>query len=371
MIKRKICCFCERWASGGIESFLYNSLSQMDLSNLEVEVVAAELEKNDLTPKLEAMGVRFIRLSGNLRNMTKNHRLFRLLLRQRQYDVVHLNLFQGLALYYGRIARQEGVPVRIAHSHNEDLRKSPTRWFKMLLHRLGRHCFAGDATGLWACSSAAASFLFGSQKDFTFIPNGIDTARFQFNAHLRQTLRREMGLENCFVLGHVGRLCSQKNQRFLLDVLAQLLPPHPHIRLLLVGDGEDRNMLQSHAVKLGIENRVIFCGRSQQVEQLLWIMDVFLLPSLFEGLPVAAVEAQTAGLPVLCAQSLSKEVKLTENLCFLPLEDGAQAWARKALTMKACNRESAAETIRKAGFESRTVAQRIGNAYLGINDGTV
>lgn len=375
MGKRKICCFCQRWASGGIESFLYNALSQMDLTGLEVDIVAATLTKGDLSARLEELGVGFYQLSGNLHDMAGNHRLFRQLLRQRQYDVLHLNLYEGLSLYFCRIARQEGVPVRIAHSHNENLRQSPIRWVKLLLHRLGRRCFTEDTTALWACSIAAADFLFAAkplqQRGFSFIPNGIDTARFRFNAHLRQTLRREMGLEDCFVLGHVGRLCSQKNQRFLLDVLAQLIPLHPHSRLLLVGDGEDRNMLQSHAVKLGIENRVIFCGRSQQVEQLLWVMDVFLLPSLFEGLSVAAVEAQAAGLPVLCAQSLSKEVKLTENLCFLPLEDGAQAWARKALTMKACNRESAAETVRKAGFESRTVAQRIGNAYLGINDGTV
>lgn len=370
MGKRKICCFCERWASGGIESFLYNSLSNMDLSDLEVEIVAAQLEKNDLSHKLEAMGIRFTQLSGNLRSMAENCRLFRNLLRQRQYDVVHLNLYQGLSLYYGRIARQEGVPVRIAHSHNENLRKSPGRWLKLLLHRLGRRCFTGDATALWACSKAAASFLFGSQRDFTFIPNGIDTQRFRFNEDIRQTLRREMGLENCLVLGHVGRLCAQKNQQFLLEVLAKLLPIHPDSRLLLVGEGEDRALLERRVKELGIGNRVIFYGRSQQVERLLWVMDVFLLPSLFEGLPVAGVEAQAAGLPVLCAENLSKEVKLTGNLRFLPLETGAEAWSREVLTMNAQNREDNAEIVRKAGFESRFVAQEIENAYLGRTDGT-
>lgn len=370
MGKRKICCFCERWASGGIESFLYNSLSNMELSNLEVEIVAARLERNELSHKLEAKGIRFTQLSGNLRSMAENHRLFRNLLRQRQYDVVHLNLYQGLSLYYGRIARQEGVPVRIAHSHNENLRKSPGRWLKMLLHRLGRRCFTGDATALWACSKAAASFLFGSQRDFTFIPNGIDTERFRFNEDVRQTLRREMGIENCLVLGNVGRLCAQKNQQFLLEILAKLLPTHPDSRLLLVGEGEDRELLEKRAEELGIENRVIFYGSSQQVERLLWAMDVFLLPSLFEGLPVAGVEAQAAGLPVLCAENLSKEVKLTGNLRFLPLKNGAEAWSREVLTMNAQNREDNAEIVRKAGFESRIVAQEIENAYLGRTDGT-
>lgn len=363
MRKRKICLFCQRWASGGIESFLYNCLVRMDLTQLEVDIAAIRLERGSLSAKLEELGVRFYRLS-------ESPCLFRRLLRQRQYDVVHLNLFQGLSLYFCRIARQEGVTVRIAHSHNENLRQSPLRWAKLLLHRLGRRCFSADATVLWACSNAAADFLFGSQKHFTFIPNGIDTARFRFNEDIRQTLRRQMGLEDCFVLGHVGRLCSQKNQRFLLEVLAQLLPQHPHSRLLLVGDGEDKQALQRHAQTLGIEQQVIFYGNSQQVEQLLWVMDGFALPSLFEGLSVAAVEAQAAGLPVLCAEHLSKEVKLTENLRFLPLEAGAAAWAAEILTMKAQNREEDAGIVQKAGFDARTVARRIENTYWGKTDGT-
>lgn len=373
MGKRKICCFCQRWASGGIESFLYNCLTRMDLTQLEVDIVAARLERDSLSAGLEKLGVGFYQLSGNLQNMAENHRLFRKLLRQRQYDVVHLNLYQGLSLYFCRIARQEGVAVRIAHSHNENLRQSPIRWAKLLLHRLGRR-FIPDATALWACSGAAADFLFErhalDKMGCALIPNGIDTARFRFNAQLRQTLRREMGLEDCFVLGHVGRLCSQKNQRFLLDVLARLLPLHPHSRLLLVGDGEDGPALQRRAQKLGIQQQVIFYGKSQQVEQLLWVMDVFALPSLFEGLSVAAVEAQAAGLPVLCAENLSKEVKLTGNLRFLPLEAGAAAWAAEIMTMKAQNREEDAKIVRKAGFEARTVARRIENAYLGRPDGT-
>ncbi len=361
MGKRKICCFCQRWASGGIEAFLYNCLARMDLTQLEVDIVAARLERNGLSARLEELGVQFYQLSGNLHDTARNHRLFRKLLRQRQYDVVHFNLYQGLSLYYCRIARQEGVPVRIAHSHNENLRQSPGRWLKLLLHRLGRRCFTADATALWACSKGAAGFLFGEKKDFSLIPNGIDTARFRFNAEERQTLRREMGLENCFVLGHVGRLCSQKNQRFLLDVLARLVPLRPNSRLLLIGNGEDREALERHAQKLGVENRVIFYGRSNQVERLLWVMDVFALPSLFEGLAVAAVEAQAAGLPVLCAKGLSQEVKLTGKLKFLPLD--ADAWAAEILTMGAENREKDAETVRKAGFEAQAVACQIQAAY--------
>lgn len=357
MPKRKICCFCERWADGGIESFLCSTLSRMDLRNLEVDIVAARLERSELSAKLEALGVTFRELSGQLQNIPENHRLFRRLLRQRQYDVVHLHIYQGLSLYYCRIARQEGVTVRIAHSHNENLRKSRGRWLKLLLHRLGRHCFTGDATALWACSKGAAAFLFGEDRTFTFIPNGIDTGRFRFHAGMRQKLRGELGLDG-FVLGHVGRLCSRKNQRFLLDIL-----PHcPGMRLLLVGDGEDREALTLHARELGAENRVMFYGKTRQVERLLWAMDAFALPSLFEGLSVAAVEAQCAGLPVLCAEGLSPEVKLTESLRFLPPEPAV--WAAQLMAAsEAKDREAAADVIRAAGFEAGEVARQIEAAY--------
>lgn len=371
MRKRKICCFCERWAEGGIESFLYNLL-QTDLTELEVDVVAARLEKNDWSSQLEARGVRLIPLSGSLGKLTVNHRRFRRLLRQRQYDVVHLNLYQGLSLYYARIARQEGIPVRIAHSHNAALRKSSTRGLKLLLHRMGRRCFTKDATALWACSEAAADFLFhGAGQKISFVPNGIDTHRFEFDPAVRQALRRKLGLTHCLVLGNVGRLCTQKNQAFLLEVFAQLVQLHPESRLLLVGDGEDRAKLEHRAGELGIGSRVIFYGHSQQVEQLLWAMDVFALPSLFEGLPLAAVEAQAAGLPVLCAQGLSKEVKITEDLHFLPLEAGAKPWADRVLDLasRSTHREQAAEAVRKAGFEAQAVARQIMQVYLRRDHG--
>lgn len=372
MGKRKICCFCERWSSGGIESFLCNLLEQMDLTKMEVDIVAAEWNESAFSVRLKEKGIHFVQLSGSMHNLRRNHRMFRKLLRQRRYDVVHLNLYQGLSLYYARIARQECVPVRIVHSHNEALRRSFLKPVKLLLHRWGRRCFTPDATALWACSKAAADFLFGPHKAVTLIPNGIDTDRFRFDGDIRQAMREELGLTDSLVLGTVGRLCSQKNQIFLLEVFARLIQLRPDSRLLLVGEGEDREMLERRAAQLGIQTKTIFCGRSAEVERLLWAMDVFALPSLFEGLSVAAVEAQAAGLPVLCSSGLSREVKLTKTTSFMPLETGPKAWADKIMKMSHCetNRERCADVVSAAGFEARVVAQSISEAYLGRNDGT-
>ena len=372
MGKRKICCFCERWASGGIESFLCNALEQLDLSELEVDIVAAKLDKSEYTARLERVGVGFRQLSGSLRDLPENYRSFRRLLWKQRYDVAHFHLYQGLSLAYCRIARQEGVPVRIVHSHNEALRPSLTKPLKLLLHRWGRKRFSGDATQLWACSQAAAEFLFGAGSVFTVIPNGIDTARFRFDSQARRQLREELGLGDCLTIGNVGRLCSQKNQEFLLDIFTQLVQQRPDSRLVLVGDGKDRRKLEHRAAALGINGQVIFYGQTVRVAPLLCAMDVFVMPSLFEGLPLAVLEAQASGLPVLCSQGLSEEVKLTDLVDFLSLDAGPKAWAERmaAHSQRTSDREHYADVVAAAGFDAKTVAQRIGQVYLGRNDGT-
>lgn len=354
---KRICCFCESWESGGIESFLHNVLLHMDLSEMEVDIVASSVRKSIFTADLAAKGIRFVELSGNLRNL-KNVRLFRQLLRDRKYDVVHFNLFQGLSLYYVQIAKEEGVPVRIAHSHNTTLRKSMGRMIKLVLHSFGVLFFSGAATDWWACSRAAAEFLFSSkilkQKGFRFIPNGIETAKFRFDKNTRDSVRSKLGLTDSFVIGHVGRLCYQKNQEFLLDVFVEVLKRSPESRLLLIGEGEKKSRLKEKASELGISEKVVFFGVTDRVEQLMWAMDVFAFPSLFEGLGIVAVEAQAAGLPVVCSEYIPKEAMATRLASRCEIGNGIAAWADCLLKNKDCGletRESANKDICMTGFD--------------------
>lgn len=371
MRKKRICCFCETWQSGGIESFLYNVLTHMDLSGLEVDVVAARLEDSVFTRRLEEAGVHFRQLSGSPRRLWTNWRMFRALLEKRDYDVVHLNIYHGLSLKYAQLASRAGVPVRIAHSHNTDLRKSAARPLKLWLHRRAKARCTRFATQLWACSSGAARFLFAeaalAEKGFQFIPNGIDTGRFRFDPAAREQVRAELGMERSFVVGNVGRLCAQKNQDFLLDVFAELVKQAPESRLLLVGEGEQRPALEQKARRLGISGAVIFYGLSQNVERLLWGMDVLVMPSRFEGLPVTAVEAQAAGLPCVLSSEITAECAVTGDVAFLPLSAEAGAWARQLLCVKTSppDRLAAAEKVRAAGFDTASVARQIQREFVG------
>ncbi len=369
--RKRVCCFCEKWASGGIESFICNVLTRIDLEQLQVDIVSSSIEKSIFTPILQEKGIRFFELSGNSKRSRNNHHYLRKLMEEHNYDVFHLNAFQGLSLSYLNIAQQTGVPIRIAHSHNTSLRRSLTKPIKMMLHTRAKKIYTSAATELWACSHNAAEFLFERQvlahEGFNFIPNGIDTQRFRFNVEMREKMRKELGLGEAFVIGNVGRLCYQKNQIFLLDVFAELLKSNPKGRLLLVGDGEDRRYLEEKAHRLDIFDKVIFFGLAEHIEHLLWAMDVFVLPSHFEGLPVVGVEAQASGLPCVFSDTVARECELINSTKFLSLSSSHSIWSKVILHARAqTNRIEASDIVKAVGFDIGTIAKQIESSYLGI-----
>ena len=366
---KRICCFCERWESGGIESFLNNVLSRLDMQQVEVDIVAADLQESIFTKGLREKGISFYELSGRQQDLVKNWKMFRELLAARHYDVVHINAFQGLSLYYARLAKQAGVPVRIAHSHNTALRQSRTRWLKMILHNLGRKHFSSDATDWWACSTEAARFLFSKSvveaEQYRFIPNGIETQRFCFDSETRKRIRTELGVGNSLLIGNVGRLCYQKNQEFLLDVFRQVLDEEPSAHLLLVGSGDQEEMLRQRAKSFGILDRVIFYGVTDQIQTLFWAMDVFAFPSRFEGLGIVAVEAQASGLPVVCSEQVPMQANVTDLFQSVGLDQGATVWAQRLRNMvRPVCREGYAKAVADAGFHVDAVSRGIQKEYL-------
>ena len=368
--KVRVCCLCERWESGGIESFLCNVLSQMDMRGIQVDIAAAELMESIFTEPLKKHGVRFFELSGSQRNLRGNYSRFKELLEKERYDVVHLHIFHGLSLYYAVLAERAGVPVRIVHSHNTALRKSLTRPVKQLIHGVARERYTRAATDLWACSAAAAEFLFSKRiltaRGYRFIPNGLETERFQFDPVVRLMVRRELGFEDQFVIGNIGRLCYQKNQSFLLDIFAEVQKQKPESRLLLVGEGEAHFRLEQQVEQLGLTEKVLFYGTTNHVEQLYWAMDVFVFPSRFEGLGIAVVEAQTAGLPVVCSEHVPREACVTSLFHSLPLAAGAEKWGDTLLQLLdgPMERQKYAAKIKNSGFDAFDVSERIGRYYM-------
>lgn len=365
--KRKICIFCQTWESGGIESFLYTLLHHIDLSHVEIDIVVENLKESVFQSSLEQLDVTFYELSGSTRHIVSNYRRFAALMQRRKYDVLHLNVFQAQAMMYLPLAKHNQIPIRIVHSHNTALRDSRTQQLKLWIHYGASRIFSRYATDWWACSSAAARFMFPkqiiSQDLYCFVPNGIELKKFRFDLQVRKKIREALGLNQCFVIGNVGRLCHQKNQAFLLDFLPEIRKKIPESKLILVGTGDDLLKLRQRANDRELSDHVIFCGTCSHVEQLLWSMDVFAFPSRFEGLGIGLIEAQAAGLPAVCSDQIPPEAIVSSDTVCLPLCD-RDAWIQTLVQLHGRHhfRDYGNSDLRK--FDAAHVGRWVEEKYL-------
>ena len=366
---RRVCIFCETWKSGGIESFLHSVLTHMDLTRIRVDLVASEICDSVFTSELKDLGVSFLPLSGNQHRRIKNFFLFSKLLSKEKYDVVHLNAFHAVSLFYLAIARKAGVPVRIAHSHNSALRNSFLKPLKLLIHRISSYLLSDNATDYWACSEIAAKFMFSRRclklHSWRFIPNGIDAARFSFSPSARQSIRESLSLTDKLVIGHIGRLCYQKNQIFLLQLLSEIKNDRPDTVLLLVGEGESHKSLAEKARELNLSDSVIFYGVTKHPEELYSAMDLFTFPSIFEGLGIAALEAQASGLPTLCSENVPPEAAVTELFRHLPMD--ISVWRDAVMNQPlVAHREEYCQTVLQSEFDIHQVSSNLYAKYAEL-----
>ena len=196
--------------------------------------------------------------------------------------------------------------------------------------------------------------------------NAIDTSKFSYNLEIRNKIREHEKLEDKFVVGHVGRFVNQKNHSFLLKIFYEIHKADENSVLMLLGDGPLRESIKEEARDLGLENSVRFLGIKENVNEYMQAMDVFLLPSFYEGLPVVGVEAQTAGLRCIFSTNVTKEAKLTDNVEYLDLDDGEKVWAEVALKSKNFDRKNTASIIIKKGFDIKYEAKKLEDYYLGL-----
>lgn len=292
---------------------------------------------------------------GFLRNLKQ-------LMREYPYQAVHAHTMFSIG-WAMLAAKQMGVPVRIAHAHSalRDGSGVVKTAYETAMRLLIRLC----ATDLIGCGVDAGNRLFGNRtfkKCGKLILNGIDTEQFAFSAEMRQRMRERLNLSDSFVIGHVGHLAEVKNQVFLLRMLPELRKRKVNAVLLLLGDGEDRTMLEAETERLGISERVIFTGNVNNVQDYLCAMDVFAFPSLYEGMPLSIVEVQANGLPCVISDRVPKDVFLTDLLRPVSLES-ADEWAEALCTVQRREPERYAEELKRAGFDVQTAIQKFYQLY--------
>ena len=349
---------------GGVENFLMAYCGRMDKKRVRFDFLS-RYEDAAYADKRREIGKTYV-IPRRSEDPVKYYRAIRAFFEQhaKEYDVIWDNECMFNDMTPLKLAAEYGIPVRIAHSHNpQNSDPSLKGKGRGLLHRMQRRGMARYANVLWACSEESAKWACPAMDlPFTVVPHAIDAADYRFNAVTRAEVRAHYGLEDCLVVGHVGRLHYQKNQTFLLEAFARLHQREPRARLVLVGDGPNLLSLEAKAVDLGVENEVLFLGMRDDVPRLLQAFDMYVMPSRFEGLGMAAVEAQAAGLPCLLSDAFPQAAAITERVEFLTPED-PDVWAERMLdTLEGLSEAARPDTVNDitlAGHELTEAAERL------------
>lgn len=332
--KIKICHIIGDFVNGGVESIIYNYFSHMDLSKFEVHMIGHGIRVQECADRFQSLGFNIHNITPKSVSFSQNLKEMESIFRKYRFDIVHSHLTEWacVPMY---LAWKCGIKVRINHSH---MAERPTGLKNRLYY--GIRIFLGKmfATDYYACGRDAGIYLFGHRAvdsgKVMILPNAIDFDSFQFDPQIRKRVREQNGIdESTVVIGHVGRFFEQKNHRFLIDIFDKYHKLNPSSLLLLIGDGELFDEIEKKVEEKSLSSSVWFLRVRSDVADWYQAMDLFLLPSLFEGFPVVGVEAQAAGLPCLFSDSITPEISISSCANFASLKNDADTWAKKMKKM--------------------------------------
>lgn len=317
--------------NSGIDKYILRVLDILARENVHADILTGK-DNPELRHVLSPYGAEVFEVPG-LMHPKAQYAAMKKILRAGHYDAAYFNISEPMNCIGAKSAHKLGVPRVIIHSHNTAQGETnPTKAkLKSMLNRMARPRLKTYGTGFYACSQAAGKWLFPQSvldsKDYHVLYNPIPVEEFAFDPSIRGETREALGLGDACVVGHVGNFVPAKNSIFLLEILSALRKTIPNAVLLSVGDGPERQQVTERAKEMGLEDAAVFLGIRDDVPRLLQAMDFFVLPSLFEGLPVSAIEAQMAGLRSFLSDRITTEVKLSDACSFLPIQEGGQRWA--------------------------------------------
>lgn len=321
-----------KWIGGGVESVVMNYYRNIDKSKIQFDFICDEDSTNIPRAEIESMGGRII-LIPPYQKVFKYQKELKKVLKDGQYKIVHSHI-NALSVFPLRAAKKAGVPVRIAHSHSTTNKKE---WKKNLLKMALKPFSKVYATDYFACTEHAGRWLFGDKEfdkgNVYVLNNAIDLDKFKYNEQVRIAKRKELGIDdNTIVIGHAGRFVAQKNHEFIIDVFNEVHKENKNTKLMLIGKGPLEEQIKEKVKQYGLTEAVMFLGqRPEDIHELYQAMDIFLFPSLYEGLGMVAIEAQCSGLPCICSTEVPQIAKVTDNAEFVKLEESLEIWKKKVL----------------------------------------
>lgn len=345
--------------SNGVASYAMNYFRALDHDKVHMDFCLVDDIATPYYQEIKDLGSNYFILP-KIKKPISQIKECRRILKEGKYDILHNNILLGSILLM-RCAKAENVPVRLLHSHNSKLGETVK---KEKRNALFVPLIKNAATDYAACSKLAAEALFGD-VEYDFVPNIISEDRVQFSPEKRGKIRKDMSAENKIVIGSIGRVAAQKNPIFALDVIREVIKRNPSVEYWWIGSGPMDSELKQGVAERGIQGHVRILGSREDVPDLLQAMDIFFLPSLFEGLPVTGVEAQAAGLPSVISDAVTKEMVYTDLVEFVSLEKPVQEWIEviEKQIMRVPERRSYIEELRNSPFSEHNAGKYLTQIY--------
>lgn len=368
MSKVNLVFFEDKFGIGGIETFITNACKGLDRDFYNISIVVVNKLTDRLDSFFEQLGIKVHvlvkdELPNPIERFKKGLPAFSHYLDSNKCDIIHFNLSDSIDLSYVLLAKYKNMPIRICHSHNSNVNM---KW-KRIAHRLCKPLFGNAPNYFLACSDVAAEWLFPKKifanKKYEIIRNGIDISSFSFNTEIRKSIREKENWDNRFIIGNVGRFNIQKNHQFIVDIFYAFLKQHEEGLLVLVGEGELEKEIRDKVESLGISDKVIFWGKSNNVPLLLQGFDVMLMPSLYEGLPYVLIEAQACSLPCVISDTISSEAVLSSRVRAKSLKDSVDSWVDDIYKLGEKERKDSSAVVRSAGFDIGSMVKQLDRFY--------
>lgn len=350
---------------GGAETMIMNIYRNIDRSKIQFDFIVHTNEKCDYNDEILEYGGKIFNIP---RYTGKNHFKYKRAWKEffnsyPEYKVIHGHMRSTAAIYL-RIAKQYGL-VTIAHSHSTASRGNVV---EQIVKKIIQFPIRYRSDYLFACSNKAGKWLFGKnfiKKDnYKVIKNAIDIEKYTFNEVKRNEIRKKLNIQNKFVVGHVGSFTYPKNHKFLIDVFHEIQKQEEDSVLLLIGDGVLRSQIEEQIKNFGIDNKVIMTGVVSNVNDYMQAMDVFVFPSIFEGLGMAVIEAQAAGLQCIVSENIPKEAYITDQIKNISLHKKYKIWVNQILKYTDLKRKNEYEKLKNNGYYINDVASALEKFYL-------
>lgn len=355
-----------KWVGGGVEAVIMNYYRNIDRNKIQFDFICDSDSTNIPYEEIEQLGGRVI-LCPPYQKIFKYIKELKRIFKENNYNIVHSNL-NALSVFPLYAAKKAGIKVRIAHSHSTSNKKE---WKKNILKNILRPFSKKYSNVYFACTEHAARWLFGNKTVdkglVTVINNGINLNNYIFNEEMRKEKRKELKYQDSdIVIGHIGRFMSQKNHTFIVDIFNELHKKNNNYKLMLIGQGPLKEEITEKVNNLGLNDYVAFLGQKEDAYNYYQAMDLFLFPSLYEGLGMVFVEAQVSGLTAIASTDVPVIAQVSDKAYFISLEEPLEIWVNKIEENINNNRIIDLSKVKELGYDIVTEVCKLENKYIDM-----